>query len=244
MNKKLLFLLTTIITLTLTLTPSLFAKDNSSIRVIVGETENDNDFKFYCQYDGRWGNTPYDGRGRTIRSSGCGPSSMAMILASYGLTADPGSGKIATPETVARVFTQKGWSWTSGNQTGCANPSGCYGTKPLSIVDQNWLSSVGLRRAQSDIAGDGFPGEILSSSKMRLAENYTNSGWYLLAAISNWPSNSGGTIGHEVVVLKIYPTTQTATVASPSDNCYGANFRKTVSIRNLRFISLVPIKNK
>ncbi len=244
MNKRLTLIFILILLLVSVFTPSLFAKNNSSVRVIVGEVDNDNDFKFYCQYDTRWGNNPYDGRGRTIRSSGCGPASMAMLLATYRLSAVPGSGKIATPETVANVFTQKGWSWTSGNQTGCANPDGCYGTKPLSIVDKNWLSSVGLKRAQSDIAGDGFPGEILSTSKMRLAENYTNSGWYLLAAISNWPSSSGGTIGHEVVVLNVNPSQQTITVASPSDNCSSPNFKRTVSTRSLKFISLVPIKNK
>ena len=167
-----------------------------------------------------------------------------MILATYGLSAVPGSDKIATPETVARVFTQKGWSWTSGNQSGCSNPNGCYGTKPTSIVDKNWLASVGLKRAQSDIAGNGYPGEILSSRKLRMAQNYTNEGWHLLAAISNWPSSSGGIIGHEVVVLKVNASEQTITVASPSDNCYSNNFRRTVSTRSLKFLSLVPIKAK
>ncbi len=242
MMKKLIFVLT-ILTCFLAASIPVFAIDTNTLRIIVGQDPDPSpNFRFYCQYDGRWGNIPYDGRGRTIRSSGCGPASVAMILATYGLSAEPGSNRIASPETVARVFTQKGWSWTSGNQSGCSNPSGCYGTKPLAIVDKNWLASVGLRRAQSDIAGNGFPGEILSLQKLRVAQSYADEGWYLLAAIANWPSSSGGTIGHEVVILRVNASEQTITVASPSDNCYSNNFRRTVSTRGLRFLSLVPIK--
>lgn len=46
-----------------------------------------NNFPYYNQSDPRWGATPY-GQG-TISSSGCGPTSMAMVMKSYGTNVTP-----------------------------------------------------------------------------------------------------------------------------------------------------------
>ena len=53
---------------------------------ITGETANG--FPYYKQYDDRWANTAYGSSG-TIKSSGCGPTSMAMVLKSYGQNVTP-----------------------------------------------------------------------------------------------------------------------------------------------------------
>ena len=51
-----------------------------------------NNFPFLLQGDGRWGSNLYTARGdssQTIKSSGCGPTSMAMVLRSYGYNVSP-----------------------------------------------------------------------------------------------------------------------------------------------------------
>lgn len=51
-----------------------------------------NNFPFLLQGDGRWGSSLYTAKGdssQTIKSSGCGPTSMAMILRSYGHNVSP-----------------------------------------------------------------------------------------------------------------------------------------------------------
>ena len=53
---------------------------------ISGETANG--FPYYKQYDDRWANTAYGSSG-TIKSAGCGPTAMAMVLKSYGQNVTP-----------------------------------------------------------------------------------------------------------------------------------------------------------
>ena len=51
-----------------------------------------NNFPFLLQGDGRWGSSLYTSKGdssQTIESSGCGPTSMAMVLRSYGHNVSP-----------------------------------------------------------------------------------------------------------------------------------------------------------
>lgn len=51
-----------------------------------------NNFPYLLQGDGRWGSSLYTAKGdssQTIKSSGCGPTSMAMILRSYGYNVSP-----------------------------------------------------------------------------------------------------------------------------------------------------------
>lgn len=51
-----------------------------------------NNFPFLLQGDGRWGSSLYTAKGdstQTIKSSGCGPTSMAMVLRSYGHNVSP-----------------------------------------------------------------------------------------------------------------------------------------------------------
>ena len=53
---------------------------------ISGSTANN--FPYYNQGDSKWGSIAY-GKSGTIKSSGCGPSSMAMVLKSYGVNVTP-----------------------------------------------------------------------------------------------------------------------------------------------------------
>lgn len=53
---------------------------------VVGDKANN--FPYYMQSDPKWGSVPY-GKSGTISSSGCGPTSMAMVLKSYGQNVTP-----------------------------------------------------------------------------------------------------------------------------------------------------------
>lgn len=69
-------------------------KSNSTKTVSSKSNDPDmlNNFPFLLQGDGRWGSHPYTSRGdasQTIASSGCGTTSMAMVLRSYGNNVSP-----------------------------------------------------------------------------------------------------------------------------------------------------------
>lgn len=52
------------------------------------------DFVYYSQYDSAWASKPYGSSGKTILESGCGPTSMAMIISTL-------TGQKVTPDKVA-----------------------------------------------------------------------------------------------------------------------------------------------
>ncbi|MGM9936400.1 MAG: C39 family peptidase [Candidatus Ornithomonoglobus sp.] len=64
-------------------------------------------FPYYSQNDGRWSSTRYGGK--NIGSSGCGPTSAAMVLKSYGFN--------VTPRDTAKLFTNAmgGYATTQGS---------------------------------------------------------------------------------------------------------------------------------
>ena len=68
-----------------TSTNNTWATGSSGTAAVSGELANG--FPFYTQYDERWASVPY-GNG-TIKSSGCGPTSMAMVMQSYGNNVTP-----------------------------------------------------------------------------------------------------------------------------------------------------------
>lgn len=54
----------------------------------VGSGDIKNNFPYFCQWDERWKSVQYGGN--TVATSGCGPTSGAMIICSYGTATDPG----------------------------------------------------------------------------------------------------------------------------------------------------------
>ena len=69
---------------------------------------------YYSQADSRWGSilyTAYNDRSQTIKASGCGPTSAAMVISA--------SKGIITPPTVARLFVDNGYR-TRNNGTAWA----------------------------------------------------------------------------------------------------------------------------
>ncbi|WP_250277584.1 C39 family peptidase [[Clostridium] colinum] len=87
--------------------------DDSEIVSILEEFKNENhikdnaiyegrDIPLFFQFDTRWANYSY--AGDTIKISGCGPSSLAMVV--VGLTGDTS----ITPLTMAQFSTSRGWA--------------------------------------------------------------------------------------------------------------------------------------
>lgn len=209
----------------------------STLHFTFGDGGNPNgNFKFYCQFNYR--NQFDDG---TIASSGCGPSSIAMVLATYGLKAQPSDNRIADPVSVANLFTKKGLAWQPG--------SGEKGSKAYSIKEAVFLNSIGLKRAQADIAAGIYGREApLTAAQIKQIYNYTLSGWYILASAKNWVGCSS--CDHTFIIVDANPVKNTITTASPSD-CYEQHdsWRYTTSLNALsakgtKFMSLVPVRLK
>ncbi len=198
-------------------------------------------FVYYCQFDSPWGNNRYDTG--TVGSSGCGPSSIAMILATYGLKARPSDRGVANPATVAELFTEKGFAWQPGNAYGYV------GTSPFSIVDTVFLRSIGLKRAQVDLIEGGRDRDNrrhLTKADLEAIQRFTNQGWYILGSAENWVGCEGR-CSHTFVVLGANPKNETLIVASASDKCNSSNFIYHPSLTQMnrydtRFMSLVPIR--
>ena len=78
-----------------------------------------NNFPYYNQSDPKWGSTPY-GKSGTISSSGCGPTSMAMVLKSYGNNVTPVDTAAWSQQNGYRVE-GNGTAWTFFNAIGKTN---------------------------------------------------------------------------------------------------------------------------
>ena len=84
---------------------------------VVGDMANN--FPYYNQSDPKWGSTPYGKKG-TISSSGCGPTSMAMVLKSYGSNVTPADTAAWSQQNGYRVE-GNGTAWTFFNAIGKTN---------------------------------------------------------------------------------------------------------------------------
>lgn len=73
------------------LPPEIWAEDVSSAQVIIGQGGRGISSCFYCQKDRQWeeGATKGHCRQPVIARNGCGPTSMAMILCSFGINTNP-----------------------------------------------------------------------------------------------------------------------------------------------------------
>lgn len=113
---------------------------------------------FYCQGNPRWDNRSSCGLG----SSGCGPTSVAIVLSSFGL-------KEMTPPVVDAVFGKNGWRPTSD----------CLSRGPQAITS-DWLKNLGFTSVQicyQDTCKN-------SLSKM---QEFLNSGYLIVGSSQNYP---------------------------------------------------------
>lgn len=180
----------------------------------------------YCQGRESWSSQAYDDG--NIGTTGCVPTSTAMVLSSYG-------GTTYTPGQIATMFHNNHWDYLAG--------SGQRGTNPWDI-SSTWLNSLGFKRAQADVANNYKTGVILNANQLQLIKNYTDAGWLLLAAVDghNLPTRVNGL--HEIVIEGINLQTDVVTVRDPnSPNC---RVGKPVSFNalNIRWYLIMPVKIK
>lgn len=199
--------------------PSSNGEGNSSPSATLSPGQKPSE-KFYCQWGQSWSNQSYDSG--TVGGMGCAPTSMAMILSSFGVNKNPGE--------VATMFHNNGWDWRPG--------SGLLGTNPWRVTG-SWLNSLGLDRAQSDIVNND---QGTSSINLASIKNYTDAGWLLYAAIHgrNLPVPVNG--GHQIVIENADPSSKTVTIRDPN-NC--ANGISTIPVSDIYLWYLVtPIRIK
>ncbi|MEK7519386.1 MAG: C39 family peptidase [Patescibacteria group bacterium] len=91
-----------------------------------------NNVPYFSQKDPLWAGRSYGCGGTTIKSSGCGPTSMAMVLRHYGKNVDP----VITAEWSLRNnfrVCNAGTAWSFFNSI--AKSYGLNGCKPLSVAN-------------------------------------------------------------------------------------------------------------
>jgi len=178
----------------------------------------------YCQGGESWSKQVFDNG--TIAKTGCVPTSMAMILSSYGMTQ-------YNPGQVATIFDNNGWTYGPG--------SGNFGTNPWKI-NGAWLNSVGFKRAQTDIVNNWRTATILSANQLQQIKNYTDSGWLLLSAVDghNLPTRVNG--GHEVVIENADPQANTITIRDPNDRNCRSGKTVTFNAANVGWFLITPVK--
>ncbi len=96
---------------------------------IAAPKEGTNNVPLFKQFD--FPNTPY-GKCGTIKSSGCGPTSMAMVMKFYGIDIDPAK--------VAASFAQEGYRDCPTN-----NCNDCRGTSHSAFTKSSLLAQYGLK---------------------------------------------------------------------------------------------------
>jgi hypothetical protein len=156
--------------------PNTYVINQASTHVVGGRGAGDqpgsNDqasgFVFYCQGDPNWnqGNT-------CIQNAGCGPTSLAMIMSTFGV-------KI-TPLEVDAVFQQNGW------RTGCDGAS-VYGA----AIESNWFTNQGFT-VGPNVSPNGKP-------DLALMKQFLDKGYIIYNGADNYPClgciTKGTPVGH------------------------------------------------
>lgn len=147
-------------------------------------------FVFYCQGNTAWKNTCL------IGYAGCGPTSMAMVLSSFGLNMNP--------VTVDQIFQKNNWR-------GCGD-SPSY--MQLAIAS-SWLPSLGLK-----IGPNIAYNKILD---LRQAKNYLDQGFLIIGSSDQYPCancTSAQLINHIFVVDGVNIGSSTVNIRDPNNCSY------------------------
>lgn len=135
-----------------------------------------NGFVYYCQGNPSWSNNC------DLGTAGCGPTSLAMVMSTFGI-------KITPPE-VDSIFQRNGW------RAGCGAGSDIY-----SAIHSQWFLSQGFTVPDVDL--------IDNSGKPLLdqMQNYLNSGYLIIVNGHNYPCkgciDQFSPVGHYFVVDQV-----------------------------------------
>lgn len=128
-------------------------------------------FTYYCQGDPRWANSC------GLGDAGCGPTSLAMIMATFGVQ--------TTPPQVDSVFQSSGW------RGGCSAGSDIY-----SAINSSWFKNQGFTVGPNLISGD--------KPDLAQIQTYLSQGYIIILNAFNYPCkgcvNQFTPVGHILVV--------------------------------------------
>ncbi|MBI3485837.1 N-acetylmuramoyl-L-alanine amidase [Candidatus Daviesbacteria bacterium] len=149
-------------------------------------------FTYYCQGDSQpWANYQY--ACGPMASTGCGPTSMAMVLSSFGAT--------YTPDQVVKIFTDNKWY-----DTACTNTNDSQGTRMVDALEnKDWLPSLGFAVGTSIVNSTG-------AIDLTLAQKAIASGQLIIASSANYPTCH---CGHIMVIDNVDTVAGTVDVRDP-----------------------------
>lgn len=151
---------------------------------------NRTNFVFYCQGNTAWKNNC------SIGYAGCGPTSMAMVLSSFGLNMNP----VATDQ----IFQKNNWR-------GC----GDFPSYMQPTIVSSWLPSLGFK-VGPNIAYN----KILD---LRQAKNYLDQGFLIIGSSAQFPCancSSAQLINHIFVVDGVDISSSTVSIRDPNNCSY------------------------
>lgn len=179
-----------------------FAKNNSTVLTIIGDVgAPTKQVRFYCQYDNKYTKSYCD-----ITSHGCTPTSMAMILATFGDTK---------------------WNPLNTALSQKTRRNGCFkgGTNESTLLNnfRPWFKSMGYKWPMVNLAsGRNF--------NVKQAKKYLDNGYLLLAGANmTYNRSRSGSGGHAVVIAGLNTQTRIAKVYDPTF----CTSDKDYSIRNM-----------
>lgn len=141
-------------------------------------------FVYYSQYDPAWANKPYGTTGKTIESSGCGPSSTAMVIATL-------KDSSVTPETVAKWGSKYYINGQGSSHALFSAAAKHWGLKSQSIGGNEKAVKDTLHAGGMVIAGGSGSDPFTSSGHIIVIRGITDNGRYIVGNPLPLPADQG-----------------------------------------------------
>lgn len=174
-------------------------------------------FVYYCQGNIAWQQC-------SLGKAGCGPTSLAMVLSSFGIN--------LTPPQVDQIFQDNGW-----------RSCGDSPTRLAAVLQSLWLKDLGFEVGSNLIRG--------SSLDPSQAKAYLDGGYLIIASSHNYPCANctavGKLVDHIFVVDAVDLSSNTVDIRDPN-NCSYANgndenqSNRVKSINSFAWLYAYPIK--
>lgn len=171
-------------------------------------------FVFYCQGDSDWNSQG----AACLASAGCGPTSLAMIMSTFGVR--------ITPPEVDAVFQQNGW------RQGCGGGS-AYGP----AIESSWFQSRGFT-VGPNVASTNEP-------DLALMKKFIDEGYIIYNGVDNYPClgciEKFVPVGHVFNIDQVDVGSRRVHVRDPNNCSFDASGRENPE--NTRWLSLdAPIR--
>lgn len=178
----------------------------------------------YCQGASAW----QYGICGNVSGRGCGPTVMAMIASSFGIS--------STPKIVAQTFSDAGAGnydiSRNVNLHSCSSYNG-IGTSPYQSVKVAWV------KQNFDVGPDiGGNTNFLTQAKKYIDQHYL-----LYTAIWNWPLGDK-TGGHQILIEGVNVSSGIITIRDPNCSRNGGPAASTINVRFYDFGPVFPIRRK